>query len=514
MDKPESHANDLNRTAIIKTILLLIWLGIVVIATIRHEYWRDEVRDLSIARSVSSPFELFMATRNEGHPVLWYFLLYAGKSIVDSPYILPVLSILISFSSVFFLLFFSPFNLLTNCLLVFSSLVLFEDTVMARPYGISLLFLCIIAILYRTRKKNALWLAVMLALLANTNVQSAILTALISLLWITDLCHEWKSGRSKKKDWKLLPAFLIIALGLWICACSVIPRGNSLFMPIMNNLTLSNISSGLLIALARPDFSFSQLMPAFAPPFLLIFIYFLTILGLIKRPKFLVLALLSQVAFGLLFQLVYPASARHQGVFLIFLIFLFWIYLDSETVSDQKHPLPFIIGFNIGFSLLLLGSVIRLKDTLWPDLIQARSSSSALGAFLNNSDQYQNAILVPEPDYLMDALPFYVHNQIYYPREERFGNYVMWTTDSKSDLSLAELLSDAETVKKEYNQPVIIVLGWNGVSPNTTGQIDFSYNKSFSWSKAEALDFDQSTQLITEFSSSYEDENYILYLVE
>jgi hypothetical protein len=54
------------------------------------------------------------------------------------------------------------------------------------------------------------------------------------------------------------------------------------------------------------------------------------------------------------------------------------------------------------------------------------SSSKALGAFLNGAPSFRDAILVPEPDYYIESLPYYAHNPIYLARERRFGNTARW----------------------------------------------------------------------------------------
>ena len=81
-------------------VVLAIWLALVVFTTSRHEFWRDEVRALTLARTATSPFDLYGLIRDDGHPVLWYLLLFLGTSIVDTPLVLPITSVLIAFAAV------------------------------------------------------------------------------------------------------------------------------------------------------------------------------------------------------------------------------------------------------------------------------------------------------------------------------------------------------------------------------------------------------------------------------
>lgn len=505
-----------DRKNVFLILIAVLWLALVIFAVSRHEFWRDEVRDLSIARSVSSPFDLVAATQNEGHPLLWYLLLFAAKSVIDQPWVLPAVSILVSFGAVLVLLFFSPFKIWLKCLVIFSALVLFENTVMARPYGLSFLLLAIIAVLLHDPHRHPLWLGFLLALLANANLHSAVLAGLIGAAWFIDwIITNRKTPRTMKTSWRVWVASGIVAAGLALCAYTVLPRGNSLFLPLRANLTFEKIVASALISLARPDLNFAKLMPAFVPTVVLVGVYYIALLGFLGKPKLLIFLVLAQMAFGVLFQTVYPPSARHQGVFLVFIVFLYWLFLDSsKTAPARKFHFAAVIGIHIGLAGLLLGSLVQLKDTLLPDLAGQSSSSAALGNLLKADPLLQNAIIVPEPDYLMDALPYYGQNPIYYPRENRFGTYVSWTLDSRETLSMAELIDQARQIKQSFGQSVVIVLGFPPEVFQTAGQIEFSYNKTFTWSATDLDALITCTRPITRLDAAYGDENYTLYWVE
>ena len=97
---------------IVSVVILGIWLTGVILTTTTHEFWRDEVRALTSARSAVSPLHLFELIRDGGHPALWYLLLYLCSSITNTPAVLPIVSIVIAFSAVATFMLFSPFSLL------------------------------------------------------------------------------------------------------------------------------------------------------------------------------------------------------------------------------------------------------------------------------------------------------------------------------------------------------------------------------------------------------------------
>ena len=89
--------------------LFLLWLVAVLWISTYHEFWRDEVRALSIATSADGLGELPALLVNEGHPSLWYVILYISQLLLGSPIALKVSALLVAAISILIFLFFSPF---------------------------------------------------------------------------------------------------------------------------------------------------------------------------------------------------------------------------------------------------------------------------------------------------------------------------------------------------------------------------------------------------------------------
>jgi hypothetical protein len=106
-----------------------------------HVFWRDEVRAFSIAKQAESLPNLLSLLRNEGHPPLWYLILKSLYLIFHQNWVLPLASILIAMVAAFLWLFFAPFSVLERVLFLAGVFPLFEFSVMARNYGISMLLM-------------------------------------------------------------------------------------------------------------------------------------------------------------------------------------------------------------------------------------------------------------------------------------------------------------------------------------------------------------------------------------
>ena len=503
------------KCAIAVSIVLVVWLTIVIFVATRHEFWRDEVRPLSLARAASSPLALYELTQYEGHPILWFLVLYIGKSIVDTPVVLPVASIIIAFSAVALFMLLSPFPFWFRCLFIFSALPIYEYSVMARNYGISMLLLFVAAVLYRKRLQYPWVLAFVLALLANTNVHSAILTCLIAALWVWDtVVEKGPAAFLRKRRLSSYLPFAIVVAGVVLCLVWARPKENSIGTSGFNIVGMREIAHACIDGLLRVDQTFYDIMPAIVPPVVTAVLLYLAVLGLVQSPMLLVTAIGGQLAFGVLFRIVYPGLYRHQGLFLVFIVFLYWLFIEAERSDNtaKRSSVPFNIGLYFAIVMLIVGNVAKTR-ILWRDVGAEQSSNKALGAFLSGSEAHRDAIIVPEPDYLLESLPYYAKNKIYLAREDRFGSSVSLTTEAGRYLSLGELLSVARSIKSRYGQSVLIVLGHRDVDKYQSGETKFSYNKVFSWDTSESMDFKKSTTFVREFGAAYTDENYKIYSV-
>jgi hypothetical protein len=510
-------SNDLlvrRKGIVFSVVLLVVWLAGVIFTTTAHEYFRDEVRIFSLARAATSPLHLFELMKYDGHPILWYLMIYLARLIADTPLVLPTTSIIIAFAAVAIFMFSAPFPLWFRGLFIFGSFAFYEYSVMARNYGISMLLLFAFAALYVHRAKHPWLLAVTLALLANTNVHSAVLASLLAGVWVWDTIMEKKTLSITVLGPSLYAPLIIVGAGLLLCAATVIPD-RSTTMTDVYSVGPKDVASSFASAVMHPGHSFPRLM---LPRLRSVddLILYVAVLGLIPCVHLFLAALSGQVALGMLFGLVYAGGDRHQGLFLVFLLSLYWIAIKSpgREEANKIKRLLFNAGLYGAVLILLSESLVLAERKITADIRMERSSSKAFGEFLNGSPTYRRAIIVPEPDYLMESLPYYAKNPIYLVREQRFGTAVSWTSDSRPRLSLGDLLSAARQLKESYRGPVLIVLGHWDLDTSDHGEKWFAYKKFFSWSTAEVTELKRSTEVAAEFNSAMSNENYRVYMLK
>jgi len=498
---------------VVATLLLAAWLTIVIFTASRHEYWRDEIRPWSLAGAAHSPLDLFHRIRYEGHPILWYLILYLARSMVDTPLALPITSIAIAGAAVAIFMLRSPFPLWMKAIFLFSALPLYEYSVMARDYGISMLLLFLVASLYHNRSKRWLSLSIALALLANTNIHATILTCLLMVVWAWDELRARKVASDQMLGRRFLAAVGIVSLGVALSVLVVSPPRDTILTGFYSR-TASDFTAALRGAVLEPSAGFAALFPPFVPWVIGHVVLYLAVFGLLRRPALSLAAAAGLVAMGVLFRAAYGGSYRHTGVFLSFLVCLYWMACDAPD-RGTLHKLGMWL-FDVGRAalvFLVLASVYKDPIVL-VDIRSEMSSSKALGAFLRASPAFHDAILVPEPDYFIEALPYYAPNPIYLPREHRFGTMSTWSSAADVDLSLEQVVSAAQGLKTQYGRPVLVVFGHPALVTDAAGDIRYLYNKHFTWTTGEREVARRSLTPVAQFVAAVGDENYWVYAVK
>lgn len=141
---------------------------------------------------------------------------------------------------------------------------------------------------------------------------------------------------------------------------------------------LQTLASGFFSALLRPDETFPALLPASLPSVLPVVVFYMAAFGA-SRPNLLLAALGAQIAFGMLFRVVYAGSYRHQGLYLLFLLVLYWIFVESSDRRTVARPGRLL--FNAGLCamlILIVANVARSPGAVWSDITRARSSSKSI----------------------------------------------------------------------------------------------------------------------------------------
>ena len=476
---------------------------LIVIVALRHELFRDEVRAVTIAASSHSLRELWANIRNEGHPALWYLLLYALVRTTGSLYVLKPLSAVIAAAAVWVFLRRAPLKNWQKALFAFGALPAYEYSVMCRNYGISMLILFAIAIWWRERWKHPLRLAVLMAILANTNAHSILIVGALLVALFGELLFE---RPPETRDFLLRwAAPLLVITGGGVLASYLVIRPDATSVIIAAPHGIKEILSSFGDALLGPTGCFERVVGYWTELGMRL-AYFMLLLHFARKPHLALSLYLAGIGFTMFDDLIYPTYYRHNGLLYIFVLVIFWIDRETPGGREPLRVQSFVRRYGEPVLGVLLASqiLIGLPDIIG-DLRGPRSMAAALGSYLK-THELANATVIGEPDPLIETLRYYAPNRIYLPRESRYLEVkVNFTSANRKVLTLDELMTAADALPG----PVVIAMS-HKLDPNGPYTITTSYGKQFIYSR-ESLARLEAHPLLVRLDNSDGAENYTVY---
>ncbi|KAA3436570.1 hypothetical protein [Rufibacter hautae] len=320
--------------------ILLAWL------MQNHEMWFDETEPWLLALYSDTYGELLYNKRFEGHPNLWYSLLFIITKFTSNLKVLQVTQGIFAVSFVFVFLSFSPFPKVFRLLVCFGYYGLFEYGILSRLYAIELFFLFLVCTFYPKRFSHWYWYLTLLVLLAQTNLFGFFMAGVLGLLLFSEALRIWKDS----PNWEA-PSFLQITAGAIILAAGYL---FSLWSMVRPNETNESAFTQfhpyyLYQAAARvwqafvpvPNFTTTFWNTSYLPTryeILLSAIILVILCGVFYRTKRLLLSLfLLFFASFCLFVLKMEGSMRHHAHFFFFTIAFLWIktYYTQTGISPS-----------------------------------------------------------------------------------------------------------------------------------------------------------------------------------
>ena len=146
---------------------------------LHHEMWLDEWQAVGIARCAKNPIELFVLRDYEGHPYLYFLMLYIVNLVSHSNIAIQLFHLVFSVGAMYLLLVKSNFQLIVKFLLIFSVYFIWEYTVINRVYGICLFFIFLYTYLITTQKLTLIYSIILFTILCQLEAYSAAVALLL-----------------------------------------------------------------------------------------------------------------------------------------------------------------------------------------------------------------------------------------------------------------------------------------------------------------------------------------------
>jgi hypothetical protein len=502
---------------------LLAFVLLVTVLAFTHDVWRDEVRAFSVATRPETWRAMLEALHEEGHPALWYVILRTGYLLTDSPYVMQVVAAVIGIVTAWVILRYAPFTPAVRLLAVFGAFLTYELTVVARNYGIGVLLILGACAMFERRRERPWRLAIVLALAANTSVHAAVAAALITSLWIFDLVRF--RGTTGVIVQAAAPVILILA-GIGFAFATAAAPPDMAYAFSLSSLTPQSIARAILmdpghslrgtgeaslVASGEIPWERLRLDTTIVSRMLVNLAIGFVGWGLRRSKIHLAVFIVGVLAFELVFRIVYPGALRHQAL-LAFLIFgICWLAVIATNPSERRAAARRV---SLGLLPLLALQTAALPFTAARHIQKPESMAKALGDAVRSEPRVANAVLMSEPDALMETLPFYVDNPVYFPRQREFDfrTYFDRGERRQKNLSLGELTGIADSVSCATGRPVLLSIGHRAFHFTDSGRYEGPYGSVFTWSPPDYRAFASRYRALRWFPGTTSDENYRTYV--
>ena len=379
-------------------IALALYIGVVAFVAAHHEPWRDEADPWLAARDASAS-ELLQLFRHGGTPGLWYFLLIPlARS--GAPYgSQHVLHVGVAAAAAALVLFASPFPRFARLLIPFTYFFSYEYAVIARTYALSAVLLFAVAALYRQRDLRPIAYAVCVALLANTNVHSLCIAALIGVAYLLDSRRH-------------IGAIAIMLAGGAASLFQIWPAPDAMVHGVVSNFH----PEAPLLALRNAFFPHVPILQSLA-----------TILGAaivvvasiaVSRSRGTILILWGSYAvLTFIFILKWVGGVRHLGFVLLLLLFALWTAVGQP--QRARVACWSLLSISMVASLVMAMIFWRL-DTLY-----AFSGAQETARWIRDHGMASRTI-AGHSETTASALAPYFRQPFWYPGIESFGTFSKW----------------------------------------------------------------------------------------
>lgn len=444
-----------------KWVIFLLYIALSSFAILHHEIWGDELHSWNIARSSTSFADVISNSRYEGHPPVWYIILWSVSRFTMDIAWMQVAQWLIITAAVFILVFFSSFPLLTRILIPFGYFFLFEYAAFSRNYAIAILLAFCVCLVIRSKLRYKVPLYyVLLFALANTHLLALILAGSLHLYFLL-----------QRKETGAKPGILLLhgVLGLVI----LLPPLYFIFPPSDSTHVFSaflgriHVKEQLVVMLLAPFRSFIPvsawweynfwntqflleaqqrfrllkgvtLLVSLALPLLAFYI--------LKDNRKSLVFFIANLFVTLLMAIIFPLiSVRYTGFIFIGFIVAYWLY-TAETPPGRKAG--YLV--NILLAIQILGSIVAVfRDIRYP--------------FSNAYHTREVLKEVPAGERLVtdfwcaDMLSAYTGKGYYCVDLQRELAFLQWKTEYKAILTLPNYyyngmkeLFDREHIKEVY----------------------------------------------------------------
>ncbi|MFC1622242.1 hypothetical protein ACFL13_02610 [Patescibacteria group bacterium] len=450
----------------ISTLIIISFATVLLISTIYHETWGDEMESWNMARNSTDLTNLYYNIRYGGNPGLWHLLMYIGSFFSRQMFTLQALNYIVAVLTTVILVKRSPFSTVNKFLISFGYYFVYEYGTIARHYALTALLLFTILSFYRTRKKNIFYISLLSLLLSASSPYGTILTLGIFICLLLEyLYSKFKEKRiSFEKDQKRLASLTIIFLGIVLCYALAIPPEDG-----AANYQLNRTYKDVKLFKETTAFVWESYIPI--PQFntnhywntnvltnlnhkfaLSILLGALSVYVFYKNPKALGFYIITSGLFLSFSYIRFSGTMRHNGhLFLVFLGALWILYSEDKTKN-------LIVVKRVFISIILLIQLIVGLYFVNMGIKNEFYSAKRAAQFLQDNN-YENWYFIADDDGEPFVVAGFLDREVYFPRTKREGTFLIF--DQKRLESVSSVDKTIQKTMEKYNddkKKIILIL--------------------------------------------------------
>jgi hypothetical protein len=442
-------------------VLTAVYLSMAVVKILRHVMWRDEWRAWMIARDSGTIAELLANLRHDGHPGLWYAILYALSRLTRDPVAMKLAHVVIAAAAVWMVARFAPLTRVQRVLFAFGYFAFFEYATISRSYGLGLLLVvaaCTVFVRYGPRRVLAL--AILLVLLANTSVYGSMLAAALALAYVFARLRDLApADEPPTTSWQEPLAAVVLWVGFLATFALMYPgpdpqmlEGTWFGVPPPQRIaqTLASVWRGY-VPLPRAQVSFwnTNVLDGltWAAAGLSLVIVVGIVAGLRDRRVALTFYLLGTAAILAATGFKFAGALRHHGHLFVVLLIAYWI--DRSTRGPRR-------GIDQFMTVLLAvhavaGVAVSVADAMIPF-----SASRAMAAYIRQ-EQFEQLPLIGHTDIAVSSVSGALDRPVYYLVERDFATFNTQDPRRRYPMFHGKMLQNIDRVVAEGGGEALLI---------------------------------------------------------
>lgn len=441
-----------------------------------HELWRDEIHCWSVGRNAHGLWDLLTGIRRyDGHPFLWYYLLYLVSRWSRSQVYLHAVTVIIATLSTYLWLRRSGLPRIFRVLLLCTYFYFFEYNVMSRSYGLGLLLAFLFCHLYDSKVQRVLPLLLVLLVLSFTSAYGAIIAAALGalVLWqsivrIRAPEVDEKEKRALYRQWTV--GGVLLAFGLFVHVKTSLPPADAYYAADKAHkygwAILSDFSMRFWSALFpwNTKDNGQWIVSGYLGESWPLFKWLMTIVGggtlllwliALRRAPGVAAAYFLGVLMMAAFQFAqYPGYLRHWGHFFILLVVCVWLYV--KQAKDKPTPVLLYGLLAVTFVVQAITGIRAVKTEIDLPFSGAQEAANFL-----RDHGLKNVPIFATYDHAASAVAGYLDGRFVSVENGEEGQTVVFHNRRYEPTTAAAVAALAHPVAQQTHAPVLMLLNFD-----------------------------------------------------